>query len=84
MHVMDGVWRLDPVVREYHLGGEIRTDESPPLGSRHWCRSMKGLMEVGLKSSGLSLTLDLEERKVEEGCVESPEMTTVRKGREQI
>jgi len=39
--------------------------------------SMKGLMEVGLKSSGLSLTLDLEERKQEEGCVESPEMTTV-------
>ena len=45
-------------------------------------------MEVGLKRRCLSLTLDLEERKVEgggeEGCVESPEMTTVRKGREQI
>ena len=48
---------------------------------------MKGLMEVGLKRSGLSLTLDLEERKEEggeEGCFESHEMTTVRKGREQI
>jgi len=44
-------------------------------------------MEVGLKRRCLSLTLDLEERKVEgveEGCVQSPEMTTVRKGREQI
>ena len=51
----NSVWRLDP-------------DETPlSWGLDTGGGGMKGLMEVGLKRSGLSLTLDLEERKVRGG-----------------